>query len=197
MRHRRDGREQDAPDAADAAMSRYAAGETAAFAELYDLVAPRLFRYFQRHMRDCAVAEDLVQATLLRVHQARGTFHPGARVVPWIFAIGRNLLIDRVRRRASEVSLVLAEAEAAYQAAVDPDGCAEHRALTRELADRVACELRRIPDSQRAAFELVKQEGLSVREAADALGTTISSVKLRAHRAYCAIRKVVADGGRH
>lgn len=186
---RGDDRNHDANDA----MERYAGGERAAFAELYDLVGPRLYRYFYRQTRDGAAAEDLVQLTLLRVHQARGTFHRGAEVVPWVFAIGRNLLIDRCRRRGRELSVCVAEAEAAYSAAVDPDGTAEHLVLTRELAERIARELQRIPDTQRAAFELVKQEGLSVQDAANALGTTVSAVKLRAHRAYCAIRRVLAD----
>ena len=38
------------------------------------------------------------------------------------------------------------------------------------------------------AFELTKKEGLSVREAAEVLGTTVTAVKLRAHRAYVALR---------
>ena len=43
------------------------------------------------------------------------------------------------------------------------------------------------------AFELVKQEGLSMAEAAAVLGTTVSAVKLRAHRAYEALRRVLGD----
>jgi RNA polymerase sigma-70 factor (ECF subfamily) len=41
---------------------------------------------------------------------------------------------------------------------------------------------------QRVAFELIKQDGLSVAEAAQVLGTTVAAVKLRAHRAYEALR---------
>jgi DNA-directed RNA polymerase specialized sigma24 family protein len=42
----------------------------------------------------------------------------------------------------------------------------------------------------------VKQEGLSIREAAQVLGTTVSAVKLRAHRAYIALRLVLGDRAR-
>jgi DNA-directed RNA polymerase specialized sigma24 family protein len=43
------------------------------------------------------------------------------------------------------------------------------------------------------AFELLKEEGLSLAEAAQVLGTTVSAVKLRAHRAYEALRLVLGD----
>jgi RNA polymerase sigma-70 factor (ECF subfamily) len=50
-----------------------------------------------------------------------------------------------------------------------------------------------MPESQRAAFELIKQEGLSLVEAAAVLGTTVAAVKLRAHRAYEKLREALGD----
>ena len=48
--------------------------------------------------------------------------------------------------------------------------------------------LGRLPASQRAAFELMRIEGLSHAEAAAALGISVNALKLRAHRAYVALR---------
>ena len=62
-----------------------------------------------------------------------------------------------------------------------------------ETARRIQTELRRLPETQRVAFELVKQEGLTFIEAAAVLGTTVAAVKLRAHRAYEALRAVLGD----
>jgi hypothetical protein len=50
----------------------------------------------------------------------------------------------------------------------------------KQIAARITCELARLPESQRVAFELIKQDGLSVAEAADVLGISVSAVKLRA-----------------
>ena len=61
------------------------------------------------------------------------------------------------------------------------------------MAARLSAELGRLPENQRVAFELIKQDGLSVAEAAQVLGTTVAAVKLRAHRAYEALRAVLAD----
>jgi len=81
-------------EGADAAMERYARGDEAAFAELYDAIAPRLLGFLRKATRDASAAEDLMQQTLLHMHRARGSFIPGAPVLPWAFAIARRLLTD-------------------------------------------------------------------------------------------------------
>ena len=50
---------------------------------------------------------------------------------------------------------------------------------------------RRLPEAQRTAFELMQRDGLSLREAAQALGTTENAIKLRAHRARTALRAAI------
>jgi RNA polymerase sigma-70 factor (ECF subfamily) len=172
-------------------MERYARGDDAAFGELYDCLAPRLFGYLVRQARDEARAEDLVQQTLLQIHRARGRFLPGAEVMPWAFAIARRLFIDSLRRRKHEV-LQSREEDSDADEPVAPAPGADELVEAQELARRFQKALARLPETQRVAFELIKQEGLSVAEAALILGTTVSAVKLRAHRAYAARR---LDGG--
>ncbi len=173
----------------DAAMTRYAAGEEAAFAIVYDELAPRIYGYLVRQTRDSARAEDILQQTFLQMHRARGSFLPGAEVLPWSFAIARRLMIDGFRRGRREV---LEDSEARDdRPALDP--AADDLVQAQELATRIRAELARLPETQRVAFELVKQEGLSLAEAAQVLGTTVSAVKLRAHRAYEALRAVLGD----
>ena len=60
-----------------------------------------------------------------------------------------------------------------------------------ELSTEIEAILVRIPETQATAFRLLKQEDLSVAEAAAVLGTTEGTVKLRAHRAYEALRKAL------
>lgn len=172
-------------------MERYAGGDDAAFAELYDLLSPRLFGYLMRQTRSRARAEDLLQQTLLQMHNARGRFIPGAEVTPWAFAIARRLLIDSVRRGKREVLGDGRDGAEGSSEGVSTDDAADELVEARELADRLQKELARLPETQRVAFELIKQEGLSVAEAAEVLGTTVTAVKLRAHRAYEALRGVL------
>lgn len=176
---------------ADAAMERYAAGEDAAFGAVYDVVAPKIHAYILRQSRSESVADDIVQQTLLRMHLARGSFLLGARVMPWAYAIARRLLIDRSRRHKREV-LSLDDATPGVNE-VATDATAEELVAAAELARRIETELAKLPQAQRVAFDLVKREGLSMADAAAVLGTTVTAVKLRAHRAYVALRASLGD----
>jgi RNA polymerase sigma-70 factor (ECF subfamily) len=174
---------------ADVAMERYAAGDDTAFAAVYDAIAPRLYGYLVRQTREAARAEDLLQQTMLHIHRARDRFIPGAEVTPWAFAIARRLLVDSVRRSRREVVTNSSDPDAGPS----PEPIAEQVVQARELAARIERALAELPSSQRIAFELIKKEGLSVSEAAQVLGTTVAAVKLRAHRAYEALRGVLGE----
>jgi RNA polymerase sigma-70 factor (ECF subfamily) len=129
---------------------------------------------------------------MLQIHRARGRFTLGGQVVPWAFAIARRLLIDTHRRGGREV-LAQTDDDSLTQLLAATDAPADDVAIAKEVATRLAEELARLPENQRVAFELIKQDGLSVVEAAQVLGTTVAAVKLRAHRAYEAMRAVLAD----
>jgi RNA polymerase sigma-70 factor (ECF subfamily) len=126
---------------------------------------------------------------MLHIHRARDRFIPGAEVTAWAFAIARRLLVDSVRRGRREV---LGE-DGAPDERPSEEAAADEVVQAHELASRVQMVLARLPQSQRAAFELLKHEGLSVAEAAQVLGTTVAAVKLRAHRAYEALRSALGD----
>ena len=169
-------------------MDRYAAGDDATFAVVYDEVAPRVYGFLLRQTRDAALAEDVVQQTMLQMHRARATFLEGAPVLPWALAIARRLAIDAHRRRRREVLSAQPQEDIAGPA---DDG--EARAVAAQTAARLRAELDRLPEAQRVAFQLVKDEGLSMAEAAAVLGTTVMAVKLRAHRAYQALRAALGE----
>ena len=181
---------------ANAAMERYARGDDQAFSELYDALAPRLHRYLLRASRDPTRTDDLLQQTMLRIHRARGRFHVGAEVLPWAFAIARRLLIDSVRRRKNESRTVSLETGGLEASAVEVPALqrsADELIDARRLGSAITAELERLPERQRVAFALLHEDGLSIREAAAVLGATPSAVKLRAHRAYVALRSALGD----
>ncbi|HSF02777.1 MAG TPA: sigma-70 family RNA polymerase sigma factor, partial [Solirubrobacterales bacterium] len=182
---------------ANAAMERYARGEDQAFSQLYDSLAPRLHRYLLRASRDATRADDLLQQTMLRIHRARGRFIAGAEVLPWAFAIARRLFIDSMRRRKGEhrtISLETGGYEASPVEVAADQRPADELVDSQRLGSAIEAQLERLPESQRVAFELIQKDGLSIREAAEVLGTTPNAVKLRAHRAYVALRSALGDG---
>jgi RNA polymerase sigma-70 factor (ECF subfamily) len=174
-------------------MDRYAVGEDKAFGDVYDELAPRLYRYLLRQTRDRGRAEDLLQQTMLQIHCSRGRFLLGADVTPWAFAIARRLLIDSIRRRKRE------NEASDWMSALDPltEPASDELLHSKRVAETLERQLSQLPKAQRTTFELIKQDGMSLREAAKAMGTTVNAVKLRAHRAYVALRESIAeDGGR-
>jgi len=176
-------------------MARYAAGDDAALGRLYDLTAPALYAFLARLARDRALAEDLTHETFLRVHGARASYRTGARVMPWMYAIGRRLFLDTLRSRKREGPSLDAPRPGGERPSdpgfvSDAPGADELVAAER-LAQRIEEVLATMPENQATAFRLLKQEHLSIAEAAAVLGTTGTTVKLRAHRAYEALRKAL------
>jgi RNA polymerase sigma-70 factor, ECF subfamily len=167
-------------------MGRYAQGDDSAFDLVYEAVAPRLEAYLRRHLREKSRVEDVIQQTFLQMHGARGTFIVGAEVLPWAFAIARRLMIDSTRKTRRE-----------EPAPIDIDDLAvglgqvasSHDLLeAQEARARLSAAYSQLSAPQRAAFDLVKSEGLSHAQAASILGTTVTGIKLRVHRAYLALR---------
>src|SRR5262249_13169564 len=141
---------------------------------------------FTRMRRCAAAADDLVQETFLRLHRSRSSFALGARLVPWVYTIARNVLIDEGRSARLRGGQAISGEEIVELP--DTGGAAVSVAAAAETAQAVERALRRIPPSQRQAFELLRCEGLSVKDAAGTLGTTAAATKLRAFRAAEAIR---------
>jgi RNA polymerase sigma-70 factor (ECF subfamily) len=167
------------------AMDRYAAGDDAAFEVLYDSLAPRLRAMLRRKGCDAAQVEDLIQQTFLRIHLARAHYHRGQQVVPWVFAIARHLLIDAWRHSQYEQR----RPEQVVQQPPTPD----EALIADETARELARELEALPARNREAFSLVKLDGLSLEQAAQVLGTTVTAIKLRIHRTYRALRSAAQE----
>lgn len=126
------------------------------------------------------------------MHKARGTFVSGAAVLPWAFAIARRLVIDKAGRDRRSPRIA-DDVEPGPVSAVGDTDRPERALEARRLAQRLAGALAQMPESQRTAFELLKQDGLTLAEAAAVLGTTATAVKLRAHRAYESLRAVLGE----
>jgi RNA polymerase sigma-70 factor (ECF subfamily) len=180
--------------AGDEAMARYAGGDDTAFAAVYTAINPKLTRFLSRRVSDPALVQDLAQETLLRLHRARARFVPGSPVMPWVLGIARRQLIDAHRARRNETPLDEGAPAPEHRnpAVGDSPASAEEIVAAKQVAGCLSDAFERLSQPQRAAFELVKGRGLTLVEAARELGTSVTGVKLRTHRAYCALRSELA-----
>ena len=177
-----------------AAMDRYAGGDDRAFDELYRLLSPRLYGFCMRLTARRSEADDVFQDSLLKMHRSRATYVQGSTALHWVYAIARSVYLDRLRykKRRPEDLTETDDLLGTFQSTAGGFPSPESEAQARELMAVVEKVVRDLPENQRTAFVLLKEEGLSVTEAAAILGATPMAVKLRAHRAYEAIRAALA-----
>jgi RNA polymerase sigma-70 factor (ECF subfamily) len=174
-------------------MQRYCDGDAGAFRELYALVAPRLLGYLVKMTRERALADDLLQQTFLKVHRARAAYVRGADPLPWIYSIAHRTFIDETRRHRRAVVRV-GEADELPEVPAGITGESPERrddGGDPELVSAALDALAELPVQQREAVVLTKLDGKSVAEAAEIAGTTVGARKVRAHRGYEALRKLL------
>jgi RNA polymerase sigma-70 factor, ECF subfamily len=175
-------------------MQQYCNGDAGAFRELYGLVAPRLLGYLLKMTRERALADDLLQQTFLKVHRARASYVLGADPIPWIYSIAHRTFLDEARKHKRAVVRVT-DAEQLPEVAAGITGeSAERRdepIADPELVNATLDALAGLPAQQREAVVLTKLDGHSVAQAAEIAGTTVGAMKVRAHRGYEALRKVL------
>ena len=155
------------------------AGDQEVYRRLLEKIQPIVFRYVRRRISPDAAAEDVCQDVLLTVHRVRHTYEPSRPFEPWLYAIARSRVIDHLRkvRRISGAEVMMEVLPELPQSGAE---------MTPDSALEI---LEQLPAAQREAFMMLKIEGLSTREAAERAGVTVSAVKVRAHRAYNALKK--------
>ena len=175
-------------------MQRYCDGEASAFRELYALVAPKLLGYLVKMTRQRALADDLLQQTFMKVHRARAAYVRGADPLPWIYSIAHRTFIDETRKHRRAVVRV-GEVEELPEVPAGLTGESEDRRDEvrgdPELLSAALDALAELPAQQREAVVLTKLDGKSVAEAAEIAGTTVGAMKVRAHRGYEALRRLL------
>ena len=170
-------------------------GNKEAYSRLLNSVMGPLRSYFRRRVFDPGAIEDLVQETLLSVHKARHTYLPQHPFAPWLFSIAKYRMIDFLRKSgrstSKEQSLETLDCEHLIPE-IDPTREAS-RNFNEELSEGLTEALAAIPDRQRQAVLLLKQDDKSVKEAAQAMGISESALKVLAHRGYTALRNFIQN----
>jgi RNA polymerase sigma factor (sigma-70 family) len=166
-------------------------GDRVAYAGLLRELVPLLQRLVRGrlHFLQPTDREDLVQDILLSLHAARATYDPRRPFMPWLVSIAHHRMVDRARRHtrlwANEVLVDELTESISDEASGLPDsGYGD--------PEEVRQAVKGLPASQRTAIELLKLRELSLREAADLSGMSISALKVATHRAIKSLRGVLA-----
>jgi RNA polymerase sigma-70 factor (ECF subfamily) len=162
---------------ADELLRRVARGDERAFAELYDLLSPRVYGLIRRVLRDPAQSEEVAQEVMVEVWRNAGRFD-GTRgtAAAWVFTIAHRRAVDRVR--AEQASSDRAQRVAASSVDTPYDDVVE-AATARIEQQQVRRCLDGLTDLQREAITLAYYNGNSYREVADLLGAALPTIKTR------------------
>lgn len=162
-------------------------GDAQAYRHFLQATATHLRAFLRRRLSSWPdEVEDLVQESLLAIHNQRLSYDTGVPLTAWIYAIAKYKLIDWLRRHARRDSLhePLDDENALFSSA-DQEAGEARRDLGKLLAT--------LPDKQRDAIIYTKLDGLSVREAASALQMTEAAVKVSVHRGLKALAMTLKD----
>jgi RNA polymerase sigma-70 factor (ECF subfamily) len=123
-------------------------------------------------------AEDLTQETFLSVMRKLPTFKGDSSVKTWVYAIAVNKYRDSLRYgRLRAHDKVSGDEPASGQSPLGD-------LVAKETGERIRTAYQALPEHHRSAFSLVRFEGMTYRDAAQVLGTTLDTVRMRVHRAH-------------
>lgn len=170
-------------------------GDSRAYAELLGAITPRL-RQIISHKRgflQAADIEDLVQEILLSLHAVRNSYDPERPFMPWLMAIAQHRLADAGRRYYRQVARQNELDEWSASLAEDvPSVETEIYGNPEGLKQAIEC----LPPRQRIAIQLLKLREMSLKEAAEASGSSAGALRVSVHRAMTKLRQTLGADGR-
>jgi len=166
-----------------------------AFEALVRENGPRLLRTATRILANPDEAQDCVQETFLRVHQAIDTFRGESQLSTWMHRILVNNCLMKLRKRKPTSAVSIDDLSPRFDAGgcrVDPAWAVpedlEQTIENRQNRQAVLAAIDELPDKFRAVLVLRDIEEYSTTEAAEALSLSETNLKVRLHRARAALR---------
>ena len=154
-------------------------GDRDAFESLFRIHQRSVYGWILRIVRNPAAAEDLTIETFWRIYQAQARFHPAQGFEGWARRIATHAALDWLRSVRTEVGL---PSEIPAPAFADPG-------VTAEIRLKTAQSIERLPPKLRVAVLLAVIEEQPQKQVAEALGISVTAVKVRLFRALRMLRK--------
>lgn len=165
-------------------MEKVGGGKVEMMAVLFERHHVKLYNYFLRLTGNNGVSEDLTQDVFFRILKYRTTFRRESKFTTWMYQIGRNVHMDHLKKNKPEMSLDDTHEE-------EPAPGLEPAQKTEE--EQEALFLRRalslLPPARKEVLVLSRFQGMKYDEIALLLGCSLSSVKVRVHRAVKDLKK--------
>jgi RNA polymerase sigma-70 factor (ECF subfamily) len=172
-------------------------GEVAAFETLVQRYEKPIYNYLLRYLRNAPLAEEVFQATFLRLHEKCQLYQKDQPLRPWLYRSATHQAIDALRKEekhhavslddqpagnGDDLDALLQLVESAAPSPSQQTEERERRDWTRQAVDA-------LPEHQRTAVLLVFFQGLKYRQAAEILEVPEGTLKSRIHKAMVALNQ--------
>ena len=169
-------------------MLRVQGGDREAFEELVNKYKQPVVNLIYRTLGDATEAEDLAQNGFVQVYKSAARYKVTAKFTTWLFTIARNLCLNEIRRRSRHPAESLDAPHPEHddqplRQFEDRKTFSPPEALLQgELEQRILDALVELPENQRMAILLCRQEELSYEDISRVLGCSLSATKSLIHR---------------
>ena len=175
-------------------------GNRPAFEELVHRYEKDLYGYLRNYLGDPEMAEDVFQQTFLQIYLKCDQFEPQRKLRPWLYAVATNQAIDHQRRygrhRMASLDRRMGQGDESETGAFvevfdSPCRGPVEESESLEQADEIRRAVDDLPEQMRQVVLLIYFQGLKYREAAQALGIPVGTVKSRLHGAVQKLGEVL------
>lgn len=157
-----------------------------ALAEVYDSLAPAIYRYAYRLMGDPDSAQEITAETFQRLLAAfKSGGGPEYHISAWLYRVAHNLAVDIFRRNSHHKPVPLDEINLSQADAGESDY------VQKEKESRLRAALWRLTEDQRKVILLRYLEELSSEDTAQILGKPVGAIKSLQHRALASLRRIL------
>jgi RNA polymerase sigma-70 factor (ECF subfamily) len=177
------------PDPDTLRMLRVKQGDVHAFEELVDRYKQPVAGLIYRMIGDLHEAQDLCQTVFLQVYKSARRYRENAKFSTWLYTIARNLCLNEIRRRSRRPTESLERVspttgdEVRREVQDDEGRNPVDQILELELEQKIQQTLAGLPENQRMAVLLYRQEDLSYEEISEIIGCSLSATKSLIFRA--------------
>jgi len=171
---------------------RFLNGNNDAIVEIIRDYKDGLILYLRSFTDNIYHAEELAEDTFVKLVTNRPRFGNKSSFKTWLYAIGRNVALDQLRKRKKH-------REVSYDACAElaEESSLECTYLREEQKIRLRKALMQLKPEYRQILWLIYFEGFSNKEAADVMKRSTHSVETLVYRARLALKKQLEMEGFH
>jgi RNA polymerase sigma-70 factor (ECF subfamily) len=163
-------------------------GDTTALDTFYERHKPSMLQYLSAELNDAQLAEEVLQDVMLAVWKQAPMFRKRSKVRTWLFGIARRQAIRARQRYRPPMHEDLANLQV-RATGNDPPTLMDEQVRQEQMAAKIG----QLPANQQEALSLVFYHGMKIKEAADTVGVSESTMKVRLFRARKSLRHLLKE----